>query len=199
MGYADDPYGTAELIGTVSPGQTLTREHNPDFDQDLRFYLVSRGVDGARDVSRLRDAVSVLLPIQRTPETPVIGQSANASTVTEGGDVFALVPVGATGFSRHARFMKVEVAEDADFSVNLETTIYDSADFANQVMPYYVTVRRPADTAQARHVRVSYSGGSNYGPVSNTLEVTFPAADGSGGSSGSFDPNPRLELEINLP
>lgn len=198
LGYADDAYGSGRLIGTVAPGETLVVEHNPDFDRHLRVYPISHAINGVPDVSDIREAVSKFVPIQRETATPEIGQVGAGSTFNDGGTVYARIIVGGRGFGRHARLMKVEVADDPDFEVNLETTVYDSAEFLSRRLPNVINVKREATTAQVRYVRVSYSAGTEFGPTSNVTEVTFPAHDGSGGSTGDFEPIDRVDLEINM-
>ncbi len=56
----------------------------------------------------------------------------------------------------------------------------------------YAFSPQPVRLAQTIFVKVSHSsGGSQFGPESATLEVSFASEGGSGGSSGSFDPEPR--------
>ncbi len=199
MSDASQPVGSGQPIGIAAVGTVFEMDFTPELDRKLRFTAISIAEDGARDVALLSEARSVYFSLQRETTTPEIGQVGAASVVVEGPDTNALVVTGAKGFGRHARFMKVEVADDEAMETNLETTVYDSADFLGRELPRLVQVKRPTTTAQTRYVRISYSAGTSYGPASNILEVTFPAADGTGGSSGSFDPNPRLELVINQP
>lgn len=191
MGFADEALGQAELLGTVAPGQTLVRDLNPDFDRDRRLYLVSRGVDGARDVSLLSEAVTTLLEMRREADAPVIGQVGGAAT--------NLVVIGVDGYTRFARLRKVEVADDEAMETGLQTTIYDSASFVSKELPRYVDITRTAGSAAlTKYVRVSHSSGAAYGQASNVLMITFANAGGSGGTSGAFDPVPRGELELIL-
>lgn len=196
MSDASQPVGTGQLIGVAPVGGVLEIDFTPELDRKLRFTPVSIAEDGARDVSMLSEANSVYFTLQRETVAPEIGQVGDSDVIVEGPDTNALVVTGAKGFGPHARLMKVEVADDAAMETNLEVTIYDRAE---SELPRLVRIKRPATTAQTRYVRISYSAGTGYGPTSNILEVTFPAADGTGGSTGDFDPNPRADLEINLP
>jgi hypothetical protein len=189
QGFADEPLGTAELIGTVAPGQTLVRNYIPEVDRDLRFYLVSRGVDGARDTSLLSESVSTVFSLRRENEEPVIGQIGAAENL--------LAVVGVNNFTRFARLRKVETAGDVDFTTDVQTEIYDGADFVAKELPRYINVNRPSGAGTlTKFVRVSHSSGAAYGPTSNVLEVTFANSGGAGGSTGSFDPIPRLDYEL---
>ena len=56
----------------------------------------------------------------------------------------------------------------------------------------YALSPQPVRLAQTIYVKVSHSsGGSQFGPESATLEVSFASEGGAGGSSGTFDPEPR--------
>lgn len=188
--FADEEVGAnAELIGVVQPGQTLTKEYNPDTDREYRFYLQSRGVDGARDTSVLSEAVSIVFSPQRENEAPIIGQVEAAENL--------LVQIGVDNFTRFARLRKVETADDEDFTVNVQTEIYDSADFIAKELPRYLNLNRPSGTGTlTTWVRVSHSSGAEYGPTSDPLEVTFANSGGTGGSTGSFSPIPHLDYEL---
>jgi hypothetical protein len=48
------------------------------------------------------------------------------------------------------------------------------------------------------YLSVAHSGGAAWTPESNILEATFAAADGSGGSGGSFDPTPYDKEDLSL-
>ncbi|HEY0545323.1 MAG TPA: hypothetical protein VGC91_08115 [Pyrinomonadaceae bacterium] len=183
-GGASDLYGTGQKLGLSQIGQTFAAQYPLELDRDLRVYLRSLGADGAADCSQLRDAVSKLVPIQRETEAPVIGQATNAQNL--------LVEVGVDGFTRFARFRKVEIADNAGMTTNLRTTIYDSADFVNKELPRFINVTRASgSSALTQYVRVSHSSGGAYGAPSDVLAITFADAGGAGGSSGGFDPVPH--------
>ena len=194
LGYASDPYGTARQVGTVQVGQTFVMDHNPDIDDDLRVYLVSRGVDGAADCSQLRGAVSEFIPIQRETDAPTIGIYTDATQF--------LVVVGVDGFTRFARLRKVEVSDLEDFDdpdAVIQTTVYDGANEINRELPRFVNVTRESgDDVLTKYVRVSHSSGGSYGTTSDVLEIIFPDVDGVGGSTGGYDPIPHGHLPLEL-
>jgi hypothetical protein len=195
MGSASDLHGTGVLLGTILPGQTLRLDHNPDFDEDKKIYMVPVARDGTRSISQLSDAPSTLLEIRRENVEPTIGQVGGAQT--------NVVVVGVDGFTRYARFRKVEVADDEAMTTNLQTTVYESADFVNRELPRSIDVTRTGGTsARTVYVRISHSShaeASVYGPASDVLSVTFANSGGTGGSTGSFDPIPRGEFELMEP
>lgn len=200
MSYVDEPIGTAQKIGTAFVGQTFVMDYTPEFDRDIRITLISRGPDGQPDSSMLSDAVSTILQIRRETVAPVIGQSANASTLVIESVTHSLIVIGINNFTRYARYRKVEVAVDAAMAIDLETRIYDSEDELSRELPRYVNITRESQsTPQTRYVRVSHSAGLGYGPPSEVLEVTFASESGIGGSAGSFDPIPRGHFELEQP
>lgn len=200
LSYADEVVGTAQFFGTVVVGQTLVKDFPLEFDRLLRVTIISRGPSGQPDRSMMTDAVSKVVEISRETLASEVGQSGNSSTVVIESVTRSKVVLGVKGFSRAARYRKVEVAEDEAMTVGLTTKIYDSADELSRELPYFVDVLRPSEgAAVTMYIRVAHSGGLSYGPWSNVVEVTFPNASGIGGSSGDFDPIPRGELNVELP
>ena len=189
MSYADEQVGTAQLLDVVVPGQTIVRDYTADLDRPLRFTPISVGVSGARSDSLLSLAESTIFTPQRETEAPTIGQVGDAGQ-------FLLV-VGIDGFSRAARYRKVEVADDVDMSVNLRVTIKDGADQASRELPRFENITRESgDDALTQYVRVSHSSGGAYGAASDVLEVAFADRHGGGGTSGDYDPTPHGHTPI---
>ncbi len=200
ISYGDQPVGTAQKVGVTFVGETFVMDYTPEFDRDLRITLISRGPDGKPDKSMLSDASSQILQIRRETVAPVIGQSENASTLVIESVTHSRIVIGIDGFTRFARFRKVEVASNAGMTADLETMIYDSEGFASKELPRFVNLTRESEaTPKTRFVRVSHSSGLEYGPPSPVLEVTFASAAGTGGSAGNFDPIPRAEFELEQP
>jgi len=200
ISYADEHVGTAQKVGVVFVGQTFIMEYTPEFDRDIRITPISRGPNGKPDKSMLNDADSKILQIRRETIAPVIGQSENASTLTIETVTHSRIVIGIDGFTRYARFRKVEVASNAAMTADLETMIYDSAGFASKELPRFVNLTRESEaTPKTRYVRVSHSSGLEYGPPSPVLEVTFASSAGTGGSAGNFDPIPRGDFELEQP
>jgi hypothetical protein len=187
MGYAEDNYGSGTLVSTALVGQDFVLEHNPDFDRDLRIYLVSIAEDGSRSVSQLSDAPSKFVPIRRETEAPAIGLVEDAEDPN-------LLVLGVGGFTPYARLRKVEVADNPEME-DAQVTIYQGHGF-----PPYVNITRESGTDnQTVYVRVSHSSGGEYAPASEVLELIFADASGAGGSSGGFDPINPDHFELELP
>jgi hypothetical protein len=173
LGYADDEFGRAQLLGTVRPGTTLVREYEPDRDRDLRLHQIPRAADGTPAVGQLLDADTVELPVNRMVDIPVIDQPYLAANTSIGLSIPR---------NRYARRVKVEVSPHSDMSAADVTEVDLTGD--SQLSGIQLN-RDPAAGTLTRYVRVSFSAGGDYGPSSAIKTVTFADLGGSGGSGGS--------------
>jgi hypothetical protein len=203
-----------QLLGNFSLYAQVDFPFTPDTDHYVEFSSVSRSADGTPSVSDPEDGVRMSVPFNRETEAPTIGQNKPA-TADE-------VEIGITGFTRFARYRRVTISANADMSDPLMVLTYNSSDFAAHELPRHFILSRTVGvlTTEAGselqtedgatllieddaavlpltvYVTVAHSGGTAWTPDSDILEVTFAAADGTGGSDGNFDPLPRQKESL---
>jgi hypothetical protein len=201
------------------PGSLLSWRHMPDVDEYVHLCTRTFSASGTPDYATPAEAFywnGQTVLFKRETEAPLIGQNAPA-TADE-------VEIGITGFTRFARFRRVTISANADMSDPLAVLLYDSANYAARELPRYLTLTRRIGVLTTEggselqtedgsqlvieddatilpltvYVTVAHSGGAAWTPESNILEATFAAVDGTGGSTGDFDPIPRDRENLGL-
>ncbi|CAN5509476.1 hypothetical protein BH10ACI2_BH10ACI2_04420 [soil metagenome] len=125
----------------------------------------------------------------REKTAPAFGQAANAGVLA--------VSVGVSDYTDNARYRKVEYSDYADMHSSTESVIV-ADDFPFSVLPTAVVLTRPTDTGNVtKYVRVSHSSnGRDFGTPSSILPVVFATGSGTGGSTGSYDPDPPPDIPV---
>lgn len=185
MGYVDEPFGKATLVGQITPGNTLIVPFNPERDRDVRFYKIVRSAEGIPDVSQMLDADTQVLEVNRVTEAPDVTQATNATNTT----VVLSLPA-----SRFVRTVRVETSPNADYSGSTitEYTVDDTGSGLTGAVPSSILIARPpGPLAHTIYYRVSVSGGVGdtarfTPPVDGS--ITFATIGGSGGSGGTGYP-----------
>ena len=201
------------------PGSELTFTHTPDLEEYVHVCTRTFSASGTPDYATPAEAFfynGQTVLYKRETEAPVIGQNKPA-TAEE-------VEIGITGFTRFARFRRVTVSANADMSDPLAVLLFNSSAYAVRELPRYLILSRSVGILTTEegselqteggstlvteddaavlpltvYVTVAHSGGAAWTPESNILEVTFAAADGTGGTDGDFDPIPRDKNPIDL-
>lgn len=189
VSYADEPPGNGKEIGRVAPGQTLDVEHNPAEDRDLRAMVRSLDARGRADADQLRDAQSVILPINRET-APILNQRTDA-THTE-------VELGIVTSPR-SKTLRVQTSPYSDFGEALEIAPEETIQEVppNGVNSIPITRTSASSSALTIYIRAATAAGGKYGDWSDTQTVTFANLAGSGGSGGTggFGPGTRVEIE----
>jgi hypothetical protein len=204
---ADKDVDTAEVVATGKPGGAFSVPFNPDADRNLLFGTQTYSASNTPNPPTLDLLDWQPFSVIRERDAPTIGLNKPATTDS--------AEVGITGFTRFARYRRVTVSASPDMSDPLSIAVMDSDDYASKELPRYLVLSRVggAITLEAGgglttedgsmltteagailpatvYVTVAHNGGVAWTPESNTLQVTFAAGDGTGGSAGSFDPTP---------
>lgn len=206
------------LIGRFAPEGKVAVRHNPDTDRDVILYALPYSASGAAGFPEVRQATQAYVLFRRETDASVIGLTSNVTVDT--------AEIGITGFTRFARFRRLRVWADSGMTTMLREVLLDSDSYGSHELPRYFTLMREAaaltvepsggaltteaggdlgaetegsSLPDAVYVTVAHSGGNSWTPESNVLQVTFASGDGTtSGSTGSFDPKPRDETNLNV-
>lgn len=169
-------------VGTITPGGTLSVPYNPAESSDIEIFAIARSAQGSSDSFDLASAVKTTVNPNRESNKPIVYQIGAVTNLS--------ATIGVSNYSPTAQHRKTEVAYDSGFSTGLKTIITSAESMPGRILPDVMTLVRTIeathdtdlDLTKTKYIRVSHSSnGEDFGEVSDTLTLVYPAVGGGAG------------------
>lgn len=179
MSYLNNPAAKPFKIADVVAGQRVQIPYN--VEDEVRFYLVSHDPSGKKSQADLNRAKVLDYTPNRETQIPIITPRAAGN---------AEIIFDVTNFSPLAKFRKILIADDANFTTNLEIKSQGTQNQPGLISSVFLITRTGDLTlAKTKYVKIQHSSnGKVFGDFSQTKTVTFTNAGGTGGSGGGDTP-----------
>lgn len=176
--YADEPDAEPQLLGAATVGVNFNIPFDFSDGREIELFAVAKTATGEQSaVNPLNGETERFLPNLET-NVPGIAQTPGTTATNTSANVTV------SNFTFRALHRRISVSPNSDMS-GATTTFQSAVDFGGN-LPNTIDITKAASAgSEHRYVTVEHSSNdSEWGAVSNVLDLIFADSGGSGGGGG---------------